>query len=69
MRRGEDCCSFSYHQMKKGGSEGEKLLPKQPCRQNSGSLVKARKFSDTEETNLSEDLITGDANCCFLKDF
>lgn len=51
MRRGEDGCSFSYHQMKKGVSEGERLLPER----NSGSLVKARKSSDTEEANVSED--------------
>lgn len=46
-----------------------KLLPKQPCRLNSGSLVEARRFSHTEETNLSKDLITDDTICCFLMDF
>lgn len=43
-----------------------KLLPKQPCRRDSGSLAEARRFSHTEETNLSKDLTTGD--CWFLKD-
>lgn len=54
MRRGEDCCSFPYHQITKGGSEGEEHLSQQPCRWNPGSLAEARKFSGTKEANLSK---------------